>query len=78
MLKLLAKTAAALSLLMPASFAVPAWAGDSTDGRKCSRAKHAQAKPAEASAPIRKIAPARGVTVVEKRKLDVQVLSFGP
>lgn len=77
MLKLLAKTAAALSLMLTGTFAVPAWARDSVDERKCTGAKHAQAN-RQAVTPVRKATPARGVSVVEKRKLDVQILSFGP
>jgi hypothetical protein len=77
MLKLLAKTAAALSLMLSASFAVPAWAGNSPDERKCTGAKHVPAKRVTA-APARKGPASRGVTVVEHRKLDVQILSFGP
>ena len=77
MLKPLAKTAAALSLILSASFSMPALAGSSVDGRKCTGAKHQQTKRV-AVTPVRKAAPAQGVAVVEKRKLDVQILSFGP
>lgn len=75
MLKLLARSIAALALIAPASLAAPAWAGGSADERKCSNAKHRHSKPA-ASAPRK--APVRSVTIIEKRKLDVQILSFGP
>jgi hypothetical protein len=54
---------------------VPALAGSSTDDRKCT--KHQQNKRV-AVTPVRKAAPAQGVAVVEKRKLDIQILSFGP
>lgn len=76
MLKLIAKTAA-LSLITSASFAVPAWADSSVEERKCTGAKHAQAKRV-AAAPARKTAPAWSVSIVESRKLDVQILSYGP
>ena len=76
MLKLIAKSVGALALLTPASFAAPAWAGNSIDERKCRDAKHRHAKPV-AAAPARK-AGARSVTIIEKRKLDIQILSFGP
>ena len=78
MLKSLAKTVAALSLILPATLAVPAWAGNSADERKCTakhrHAKAVAAKPAAAPKP----APARGAMAVERRKPTIEILSFGP
>ena len=77
MIKLLANATAALSLLAGASVASPALSADKAAGHKgnCPYAKHKHAKP---TAVATKPQPARGVTVVEHRKLDVQILSFGP
>ncbi len=75
MLKLLAKSVTALSLIFSASFAAPAWsAGNSYDERKCTAKKHNHAK--KSTVPAAK--PAKGVMIVETRKPDVQILSFGP
>jgi hypothetical protein len=76
MIKLLANATAALSLLAGASVASPALSADKSTSHKanCPYAKH-KAKRATVAA---KAQPARGVTVVEHRKLDVQILSFGP
>ena len=76
MIKLIAKSVVALSLMLSASVAAPAWsAGKAATSAKCPYAKHNHAK----TKPIAsKPQPARGVTVVEHRKLDVQILSFGP
>lgn len=76
MLKLIAKTIAGVSLMLTASVAAPAWSADKAapaQAKKCPKAKKAQAVRPGASAQ-----PARGISVVEKRKLDVQILSFGP
>ena len=64
MIKLLANAAAALS-------------ADKSTGHKanCPYAKHKKAKRTTVAA---KPQPARGVTIVEHRKLDVEILSFGP
>lgn len=77
MIKLLANATAALSLLAGASVASPALSADKSAGHKanCPYAKHHKAKRTIATA---KPQPARGVTVVDQRKLDVQILSFGP
>ena len=67
----LAKAVAALSLTLSASLAAPAWSADKAGG-KCHHSKQKQVKRSVAPQPI------RSVMVVEKRKLDVQILSFGP
>ena len=75
MLTNLARSIAALSLMLTASVSAPAWsAGQSamSPKAKCTNAKHRHAK--RVATPQ----PARGTMVVEKRKLDVQILSFGP
>ena len=77
MLKLFAKTAAALSLMLSASVAVPAWAGSSVDHRKCTGAAQSHAKRSVA-APARKATPPRGAGVAQLRRTDVQVLTYGP
>ena len=77
MLKQLANIATALTLMLSASAATPALAGGSHDDRKCTGARHAHAKRI-AAPPARKASPDRGVMIVEKRKMDVQILSFGP
>ena len=74
MVKLLANAAAALTLLLSTSLPAPAWSAAKQAGAKCPYAKHKHAKRA---APT-KAQPARGVTLVEHRKMDVQILSFGP
>jgi hypothetical protein len=74
MSKLLANAAIALSLMLGASVPAPAWAG-SVHHQKCPASKHKHAKQRPVAA---KSQPARGVTVVDQRKLDVQILSFGP
>ena len=77
MIKLLATAAAALSLLAGASVATPAYSADKSNGRKanCSHLKHQKAK---RSAIAAKPQPSRGIMLVEHRKQDVQILSFGP
>lgn len=77
MTKELAKAATALSLLLSASFAAPAWSAGKagTSAEKCPYAHKKQAKQKPVAA---KPQAARSVMVVEKRKLDVQILSFGP
>ena len=77
MLKLLANAAAALSLLAGASVASPALSADKSSGHKanCPYAKHKKAKRTTVAA---KPQPARGITLVEHRNRDVQILSFGP
>ena len=75
MIKLLANAATAISLMLSASVAAPAWSADKSGTSKCHRDKDKMAKRSTAAI---KAAPARGVTLVEKRKLDVQILSFGP
>ena len=66
MIKLLANAAAALSLLAGASVASPALSAD--------KSRHKAKRTPIAAKPQ----PARGITLVEHRKQDVQILSFGP
>ena len=73
MFKLLANATAALSLMLSASVSAPAWAGKPHDA-KCPMAKHKHAK----RTPVAKAQPERGVMIVDVRKQDVQILSFGP
>ena len=77
MIKLFANAAAALSLLAGASVASPALSADKAPGHKanCPHAKQSKAKRTTVAV---KAQPARGVTIVEHRKLDVEILSFGP
>ena len=75
MLMQFAKIAVSFSLLLSALVAAPAFsAGKQQDRANCpyAKAKHAPAKR------IALETPARGVMVVEHRKRDVQILSFGP
>lgn len=75
MIKLLANMATALSLLVSASVAAPAWSAGKagSSSANCPDAKKKLAAKRQTVAQ-----PARSVMVVEKRKLDVQILSFGP
>ena len=77
MMKLLANAAAALSLLAGASVASPALSAEKSTSHKakCPHAKDKQAKRTPVAA---KPQPARGITLVEHRKVDVEILSFGP
>ena len=75
MIKLLANAATAISLMLSASVAAPAWSADKAGASKCHHSKNKVAKRSPATI---KAAPVRGVALVEKRKLDVQILSFGP
>jgi len=74
MVKLLANAAAALTLLLSTSLPEPAWSAEkqAASKGKCPYAKHKHNKQAA------KAQPARGVTLVEHRNIDVQILSFGP
>ena len=76
MVKLLSSAAAALTLLLSTSLPEPAWSAErrAASKGKCPYASHKHAKRTAAT----KAAPARGVTLVEHRKQDVQILSFGP
>lgn len=75
MMKLLANAAVAMSLVMGLSLEAPAWsAGTEKSSANCPKAKAKAAKAKRTTAPQ----PARSVTLVDKRKLDVQILSFGP
>ena len=77
MLKLFANAAIAGTLMLSASVATPAWSAGkpASSHAKCPYAKHKHAKRVAAPA---KAQPARGVMLVEHRKQDVQILSFGP
>lgn len=75
MIKQIAKTTAALSLMLAAFATAPAWSADKHGASKCSHAKH---KAAKRTAVVAKPQPVRSITLVESRKLDVQILSFGP
>jgi flagellar biosynthesis protein FliP len=75
MIKQLAKVATALSLMLSASVAAPAWSADKSDAAKC---PHARAKQAKRAIVAPKAQPARSIMLVEQRKQDVQILSFGP
>ncbi len=72
MFKHFANASAALSLMLSAS--APAWAAKSHE-RNCPMAKH---KPAKRAPVTTKTPSARGVMLVDVRKKDVQILSFGP
>jgi hypothetical protein len=74
MTKLLANAITAISLMLSASVAAPAWSAEKSAASKCQH----KSKLAKRSAAAIKAPPARSVTLVEKRKLDVQILSFGP
>lgn len=74
MSKLLANAAIAMSLMLSASVSAPVWAGKLHD-QKCTAAKHTHAKRSTVPA---KSQPARGAMLVDQRKIDVQILSFGP
>ena len=75
MLKLIVKTAAALSLMLSASFAAPAWSAEKQTSAKCPYAKHKHVKRTTAAAKPQAV---RSISLVEHRKQDVQILSFGP
>jgi hypothetical protein len=75
MIKLFANAATAASLMLSASVAAPAWSADKAGAAKC---HHNKGKHAKRSAAVIKPQAGSGVTLVEKRKLDVQILSFGP
>ena len=76
MFKLVANSVVALSLMLSASVTAPAWsAGKASSSSKCPYAKHKHAKPAKVAA---KPQQARGIMLIDQRKQDVQILSFGP
>ena len=74
MIKLIAKATAAISLMLVASATSPAWSADRHSAAKCPYAKHKHVKRTVAAKPQ----PARSIMLVEHRKQDVQILSFGP
>jgi len=75
MIKLLANAATAASLLLSASAATPAWSAGKSATAKC---HHSKAKQAKRTPALIKAQPSGGTSLVEKRKIDVQILSFGP
>ena len=75
MMKQITKATAAISLMLAASVTAPAWSADKHSASKCSYAKHKHAKRTTVAA---KPQPVRSITLVESRKQDVQILSFGP
>jgi hypothetical protein len=75
MIKLLANIATGFSLMLSASVAAPAWSADKPSAAKCHHNKNKQAKRTTATI---KPQPARGAMLVDQRKQDVQILSFGP
>ena len=75
MIKLLANAATAISLMLSASVATPAWSAGKSGASKCPHSKNSQAKRSTAAI---KPQPARGAMLVEHRKQDIQTLSFGP
>ena len=78
MIKLLANAAAALSLLAGASVASPALSADKSAGHKAN-CPYAKQKKAKQQAPVAaKPQPGRGIALVEHRKVDIEILSFGP
>jgi hypothetical protein len=75
MLKQFAKIAASFSLMLTVSLAAPAWsAGKSNSQANC---PYAKAKPEKAKRSMAAV-PTRSLMIVETRKRDVQILSFGP
>ena len=76
MIKLFANATTAISLLLSASVAAPAWSAGKAGTAKCHHNK-GKVVAKRSTAPI-KAQPASGTTLVEKRKLDIQILSFGP
>ena len=76
MTKHLASSIAALSLVLAASAGTPAWsAAKSAIAGKC---HHSKARQSKARPPAARSQPARGVMLVDHRKQDIQILSFGP
>jgi len=74
MYKLAANVAVAVSLLLSATGATPVMAGKPHDA-KCTAAKHKHSKRMVGQT---KAKPGPGAMLVDKRKFDVQILSFGP
>ena len=77
MTKQFANIAAGLTLMLTASVTTPAWSAGNSNAAKCPYAE-AKAREAKRAKVQPKAQPARGTMLVEKRKLDVQILSFGP
>ena len=75
MIKLIAKSTTALALMLAVSATAPAWSADRHSASKCPYAKHKHAKRTVVAA---KPQPVRSIMLVESRKRDVQILSFGP
>ena len=76
MLKLLTKVVAALSLVVPASFAEPAWSAETKkSSANCSKAKSQR----HGKLALKAKPPARGVGSAQTRRTpDVQIFSYGP
>jgi flagellar biosynthesis protein FliP len=75
MIKLIAKAATAVSLILAVSVTAPAWSADKHAAAKCPSSKHKHTKRTVVAA---KPQPARSIMLIEHRKQDVQILSFGP
>ena len=76
MIKQLASSVAALSLMLAAAAGSPAWSAAKTAvAGKC---HHSKARPIKSKPVAAKAQPARGVMLVDQRKHDIQILSFGP
>lgn len=69
-----AKIALSFSLLLSAPVAAPAFSSGGHDKANCPYAKARLAKAKRVAIET----PPRGIMVVEQRKRDVQILSFGP
>lgn len=75
MIRQFAKIAASFSLMLCVSVSAPAFSTSrSHDKANC---PYAKARLEAAKRPVA-AAPAGGLMIVEKRKRDVQILSFGP
>ena len=74
MIRLIANAATAISLTLSASVAAPAWSASKSGTTKCQH----KVQQAKRSTAVIKAQPQRGIMLVEKRKQDVQILSFGP
>ena len=70
----IAKSAAIVSLMLSASVAAPAFSAGKHDKANC---PYAKAKVEKSKRVVLAPLP-RGIMLVEHRKRDVQILSFGP
>ena len=79
MLKQFAKIAVGFSLLLSAPVAAPAFSvGNQHDKANCPYTKARLAKAKQEQARWVPATQTRSITIVEHRKRDVQILSFGP